>query len=97
MHAQAVRRPGAARHDEPRPHCAVELFDAGVDVGATSRAHLAANVAAGALKLTDADRAEIEAVAAERRGPQGEVHELERDRGGRHGSIMKYNLSAEPA
>ena len=70
---------------------------AAIIVGATSRAHLPANVAAGALNLTDADRAEIEAVAAERRGPQGEVYELERDRGGRHGSIMKYNLSVEPA
>jgi diketogulonate reductase-like aldo/keto reductase len=68
-----------------------------VIVGATSRAHLAANVAAGALKLTDADRAEIEAVARKRRGPEGDVYELERDRAGRHGSIMKYNLSAEPA
>ena len=37
---------------------------AAVIVGATSRAHLAANVAAGALTLTDADRAEIEAVAS---------------------------------
>ena len=70
---------------------------AAVIVGATSRAHLAANVAAGALKLTDADRAEIEAVATKRRGPEGDVYELERDRAGRHGSIMKYNLSAEPA
>jgi aryl-alcohol dehydrogenase-like predicted oxidoreductase len=64
-------------------------------VGATSRTHLAANVAAAGLRLTDADRAEIEAVSAERRGPLGDVYELERDRNGRHGSIMKYNLNAE--
>ena len=70
---------------------------AAVIVGATSRAHLGANVATGALQLTDGDRAEIEAVAAKRRGPKGDVYELERDRAGRHGSIMKYNLSAEPA
>ena len=70
---------------------------AAVIVGATSRAHLAANVVASALKLTDADRAEIEAVTGKRRGPEGDVYELERDRAGRHGSIMKYNLSAEPA
>ena len=70
---------------------------AAVIVGATSRAHLAANVAAGALKLTDGDKSEIEAVAAKRRGPDGEVYELERDRDGRHGSIMKYNLNAETA
>ncbi|MGA7197163.1 aldo/keto reductase [Roseiarcus sp.] len=70
---------------------------AAVIVGATSRAHLAANIAAGALKLTEGDRAEIEAVAIKRRGPKGDVYELERDRAGRHGSIMKYNLGAEPA
>jgi aryl-alcohol dehydrogenase-like predicted oxidoreductase len=70
---------------------------AAIIVGATSRAHLAANIVAGALELTDGDRAEIEAVAAKRRGPEGDVYELERDRAGRHGSIMKYNLSTEPA
>ncbi|MBV8443409.1 MAG: aldo/keto reductase [Hyphomicrobiales bacterium] len=70
---------------------------AAVIVGATSRAHLAANAGIGALRLTDADRAEIDAVAARRRGPKGDVYELERDREGRHGSIMKYNLNAEPA
>ena len=64
-------------------------------VGATSRAHLAANVAAAGLALTDEDRAEIEAVAAKGRGPVGDVYALERDRNGRHGSIMKYNLNAE--
>jgi aryl-alcohol dehydrogenase-like predicted oxidoreductase len=64
-------------------------------VGATSRAHLAANVAAAAIKLTDEDRAEVEAVASRRRGPIGDVYELERDRHGRHGSIMKYNLNTE--
>ena len=69
---------------------------AAIIVGATSRAHLAANAAAGALKLTDRDRSEIEAVAAKRQGPEGDVYQLERDRTGRHGSIMKYELNAEP-
>jgi aryl-alcohol dehydrogenase-like predicted oxidoreductase len=69
---------------------------AAVIVGATSRAHLAANVGVGALRLTDADRAEIEAVGARRHGPKGDVYELERDRKGRHGLIMKYNLNARP-
>ena len=68
---------------------------AAVIVGATSQAHLAANVAAAGLALTDADRAEIEAVASRRRGPLGDVYELERDRDGRHGSIMKYDLNDE--
>jgi aryl-alcohol dehydrogenase-like predicted oxidoreductase len=68
-----------------------------VIVGATSRAHLAANVAAAAIPLTDDDIAEIEAVASRREGPTGDVYELERDRTGRHGAIMKYNLNAERA
>jgi aryl-alcohol dehydrogenase-like predicted oxidoreductase len=69
---------------------------AAVIVGATSRAHLAANMGVAALRLTQADHAEIAAITQRRLGPRGEVYELERDRGGRHGSIMKYNLSAEP-
>jgi aryl-alcohol dehydrogenase-like predicted oxidoreductase len=68
---------------------------AAVIVGATSRAHLSANAAIASIRLTAADHAEIAAVTARRRGPGGDVYELERDRGGRHGSIMKYNLSAE--
>ena len=68
---------------------------AAVIVGATSRAHLAHNVAAASLPLTAEDRAAVEAVASRRLGPVGDVYELERDRDGRHGSIMKYNLSAE--
>ncbi|HXZ14401.1 MAG TPA: aldo/keto reductase [Roseiarcus sp.] len=66
-------------------------------VGATSQKHLAANVAAVGLLLTAADRAEVEAVTAEARGPSGEVYALERDRHGRHGAIMKYDLNAEGA
>ena len=64
-------------------------------VGATSRKHLAANVAAVRLALTDADRAEVEAVSRRSRGPSGDVYALERDRHGRHGSIMKYDLNIE--
>ena len=67
---------------------------AAVIVGATSRAHLVANVAAAALPLSEADVGEIEAVASRRGGPLGDVYALERDRNGRHGAIMKYNLNA---
>jgi len=68
---------------------------AGVIVGARNQAHLAANLKIAALKLTDADRAEIVAVLARRQGPEGDTFALERDREGRHGSIMKYNLSRQ--
>ena len=66
---------------------------AAVIVGARNRAHLASNVAISELALTAADLAEIEAVLAEARPLDGDVYGLERDRAGRHGAIMKYNLS----
>ncbi|TIW40752.1 MAG: aldo/keto reductase, partial [Mesorhizobium sp.] len=40
------------------------------------------------------DRARIAAVIAQSSGPLGDVYTLERDRHGRHGSIMHYNLNA---
>ena len=47
------------------------------------------------LDLFAEDKAEIEAVVARRRGPLGDVYELERDLTGRHGSIMHYNNNAK--
>jgi hypothetical protein len=47
------------------------------------------------LRLTPTDYAELEAVLAQHRGPQGDTFTLERDRSGRHGSIMKYNLNKQ--
>jgi aryl-alcohol dehydrogenase-like predicted oxidoreductase len=70
---------------------------AGVIVGARNGAHLAANAGIGGCVLTEEDRAEIAAVLAERKGPAGDTFELERDRAGRHGSIMKYNLGRQVA
>ena len=79
----------ASRYVLDRPQVAAVI------VGARNRAHLAANTRIGALRLTDQDRVEIGAVLARRMGPAGDVFALERDRAGRHGSIMKYNLSAK--
>jgi aryl-alcohol dehydrogenase-like predicted oxidoreductase len=67
---------------------------AAVIVGARDRAHLAANLAVGALRLTADQIARIERVAGELTPLEGDVFALERDRGGRHGAIMKYNLNA---
>jgi aryl-alcohol dehydrogenase-like predicted oxidoreductase len=78
----------ASRYVLDRPQVAAVI------VGARNRAHLAANLRIGALRLTDQDRAEIVALFARRSGPAGDVFALERDRAGRHGSIMKYNLNA---
>lgn len=66
---------------------------AAVIVGARDRGHLAQTVEIGNLVLTSDDRATIDRVLKQRGGPVGEVYALERDRDGRHGSIMKYNLN----
>ncbi len=79
----------ASRHVLDRPGVAAVI------VGARNRSHLPRNLAIGALALTADDRAEIDAVLARRQGPEGDVYTLERDRTGRHGSIMKYNLNAQ--
>jgi aryl-alcohol dehydrogenase-like predicted oxidoreductase len=65
---------------------------AAVIVGARHAGHLADTMLIGGFDLTAADRAEISAVLAEAQGQMGEVYALERDRSGRHGSIMKYHL-----
>jgi aryl-alcohol dehydrogenase-like predicted oxidoreductase len=66
---------------------------AAVIVGARTREHLASNLAISDVRLTGADHARIAAVMANARELDGDVYTLERDRHGRHGSIMKYNLN----
>jgi len=65
-------------------------------VGATSTAHLDAHSQVGALRLDAEDLRSIAAVTERRRGPSGDVYALERDRTGRHGRIMKYELNSLP-
>jgi aryl-alcohol dehydrogenase-like predicted oxidoreductase len=81
----------AVRHMLDRPQVA------GVIVGARSARHLSHMLAADRLRLDAADQAAISAVLRERKGPAGDTFELERDRGGRHGRIMKYELNTAPA
>lgn len=66
---------------------------ASVIIGAVNRSHLADHIELARVRLDDADRAAIAAVTAKRRGPDGDTYELERDKTGRHGRIMKYNLN----
>jgi aryl-alcohol dehydrogenase-like predicted oxidoreductase len=66
---------------------------AAVIVGARDSRHLAANSKMSTLRLSPQDRSDIAAVLIQRRGPNGDVYALERDRNGRHGAIMKYNLA----
>ena len=68
---------------------------AAVIVGATNTAHLGANRAIAGLHLDAADRGAIRALLDLRRGPLGDVYTLERDRHGRHGRIMKYDLQQQ--
>jgi aryl-alcohol dehydrogenase-like predicted oxidoreductase len=66
---------------------------AAVIVGATNASHLDANARIGAVELDSDDLAAIDAVAQRHVGPEGDVFTLERDREGRHGRIMKYDLN----
>lgn len=68
---------------------------AAVIVGARNQHHALANAAVMEVALTDADLSAIQAVIDRSSGPKGDVYTLERDRSGRHGSIMHYNLNAE--
>ncbi|MGQ0646560.1 MAG: aldo/keto reductase [Gemmatimonadaceae bacterium] len=63
-------------------------------IGARNTSHLDDTVAAFGFELTAADRARIEALLAQAKGPVGDVYELERDREGPHGRIMRYSLNA---
>ncbi|HEX2552622.1 MAG TPA: aldo/keto reductase [Microvirga sp.] len=66
---------------------------AGAIIGARYAEHLADNLTVFRFALDAEDRAAIGAVLARRGGPQGDTFALERDREGRHGRIMKYNLN----
>lgn len=67
---------------------------AAVIVGARNQSHALANAAIMDIVLSAEDRAAIDAVIGRSTGPEGDVYTLERDRTGRHGSIMHYNLNA---
>ena len=68
-----------------------------VIVGARNRSHLPANLAVSDMAFTQEDRAAIEAVLAQASPVPGDVYDLERDRTGRHGAIMKYGLNRTAA
>ncbi|WP_137130979.1 aldo/keto reductase [Rhizobium sp. FY34] len=64
-----------------------------VIVGARNRDHLPSNLAIATIALSDADLFEIDQALGGANELEGDVYTLERDRTGRHGSIMKYNLN----
>jgi aryl-alcohol dehydrogenase-like predicted oxidoreductase len=77
----------AIRHVLDRPQVAAAI------VGATSARHLATTLQAASLELTDEDRRDIDAILAGAPGPAGDVYALEREKGGRHAGVMRYELN----
>ncbi|MDX8452411.1 aldo/keto reductase [Mesorhizobium sp. VK9D] len=67
---------------------------AAVIVGARNQAHALANARIMEVVLSAQDKSAIASAIAESPGLEGDVYALERDRRGRHGSIMHYNLNA---
>ena len=66
---------------------------AAVISGATRRGQMERNAAAFSFVLSPDDEARIVRHLREAPGPSGDVFELERDRDGPHGRIMKYDLN----
>ncbi|MCH7823503.1 MAG: aldo/keto reductase [Acidobacteria bacterium] len=66
-------------------------------VGISRSDRTADNLAAFSLALDDDDRRDIDAVLSRRSGPPGDVFGLEREPGGKHAAIMRYNLNQEDA
>lgn len=64
-----------------------------VIIGARYAHHLPATLSIFDFSLDKDDHKQIESILSKRQGPSGTVYEMERDRNGRHGSIMKYNLN----
>jgi aryl-alcohol dehydrogenase-like predicted oxidoreductase len=64
----------------------------GVIVGARHARHLHETTAACTIALDDNDRAAIARVQSASKGPLGDTYDLERVKGGRHASIMRYTL-----
>ncbi|MBD9597382.1 aldo/keto reductase [Ensifer sp. ENS05] len=65
-----------------------------VIVGARNRTHVEANALIADIVLSQDDLEAINRIVAEGKGPLGDIYDLERDRTGRHGAIMHYNLNA---
>lgn len=64
-------------------------------VGATSVRHIPENIEVFEFALDEEDHAAVSTVTARRAGSAGDCYDLERDREGRHGRIMHYNLGSE--
>ncbi|MEM8510302.1 MAG: aldo/keto reductase [Bacteroidota bacterium] len=66
---------------------------AGIIIGARNRNHLDGLQLLGDFHLDEQDLREIKQIIHKGKGPNGPFYELERDKTGKHGAIMKYNLN----
>jgi aryl-alcohol dehydrogenase-like predicted oxidoreductase len=64
-------------------------------VGARYASHLPETLAVFGLQLDGADHELLQPWLDAYTGPEGDVYSLERDKTGRHGRIMKYNLNKD--
>lgn len=62
-------------------------------VGARNSNHLSSLQKLDSFSLDDTDLIELAKITDKSEGPNGPFYELERDKTGKHGSIMKYNLN----
>jgi aryl-alcohol dehydrogenase-like predicted oxidoreductase len=60
-------------------------------MGFTSTRHLPATQHIEALRLDAQDHALLAPLLERRTGPAGDCYDIERDKAGRHGRIMRYN------
>ncbi len=65
----------------------------GVIIGARNRKHLSALQQLDTFELDESDLKKIADIVLQSQGPKGPFYALERDKTGKHGSIMKYNLN----
>lgn len=68
----------------------------GVIIGARNADHIDANLQVGDIKLTRMNKSQLTALLDGFSHPPGDVFDIERDKTGKHGRIMRYNLN-EPA
>lgn len=68
---------------------------AAVIIGAKTSAHLKENLQLSKFKLDQTDNIQIDKVIKQRKGPAGDVFDIERIKEGSHGSIMRYNLNQQ--
>jgi aryl-alcohol dehydrogenase-like predicted oxidoreductase len=67
----------------------------GVIVGARNRQHLESLQKLAKFHLDTEDLNKIGRVVSQSKGPNGPFYDLERDKTGKHGAIMKYNLNKD--